>query len=454
MSTQAEILFHSSPVFAGQVGIVDRQNGVIHGVSTITGDCVAEGHDLAVDAETLKQLHSLARSRPQIPCNIDHSTGVENTCGWLQDFRLDGNKIRADLHLLDSHPRREQILDLAEKMSSCLGLSCAFKGQGVTQKNGKKAARAEKLLSVDLVTRPATGDGLFSARDTHSVDTQNNSRTTNTMPEQTSSQTAEPTIAELKALIESQNARIDQLTQITEQVVGHINQDTEQQGEEPTLADLANATDEQLDAAGFDVQAVRAAVQQAVESGELVAEGGEQAQANGSERNIDSSTNDAALAGAASGAGGVAMAAVAKEIIQLKAELKARDQREIQLAEAEQQLSIEQKFAAIAEKNKKLVEFAEKLTAENEALRISGRTGTKPVSSSIQLEERVALEADGRVEKFEAIVDKEYNRLIKLGGITDIKARSQSIDFGIKRHPESYASYRKRGTPELQFSAK
>ena len=72
------------------------------------------------------------------------------------------------------------------------------------------------------------------------------------------------------------------------------------QSEEPGLDELAGMSDDELDAAGFDVAKVRAAVQDAIDAGELTAEGaapGEGAPAGGG-----AATTTGAPAGAATGA--------------------------------------------------------------------------------------------------------------------------------------------------------
>ena len=141
---------------------VDTENAVILGVSVITSGLVARGHDLAVDAVTLEQVLSAAETKGQVPVKVNHKSGAEAVCGYLDGFRLEGKKIKADWHLLQTHPQTPQILEIAERMPSGVGLSASFLAPAKTEK-GK--ARCEELLSVDYVTLPAANpDGLFSAR--------------------------------------------------------------------------------------------------------------------------------------------------------------------------------------------------------------------------------------------------------------------------------------------------
>src|SRR6187401_3327471 len=113
---EEEILFHTPTLFAGTTGVVDHDRAVIHGVSLITGDCVAEGYDLTVDNTTVTQLHELAKTRGKVPVNLDHGSGIASTCGYISEFRLDGNKLRGDWHLLKSHDETIKMLERAEVM--------------------------------------------------------------------------------------------------------------------------------------------------------------------------------------------------------------------------------------------------------------------------------------------------------------------------------------------------
>ncbi len=88
---------------------------------------------------------------------------VNGIAGSLRAFRIDGDQLRADLHLLEPHPARERILEMAEKMPASFGLSIAYLG-GDEEKNGTAFARITELLSVDLVSDPAANPtGLFAA---------------------------------------------------------------------------------------------------------------------------------------------------------------------------------------------------------------------------------------------------------------------------------------------------
>lgn len=135
---------------------VDEQ--IIRGVSVITAG-PARGHGLMVDETTLEQVIRCSKSRA-VKVKMQHNTDLSQVVGTLKDFRRDGDKVIADLHLLSSAPARDFVLEIAQTMPTAFGLSISFEGapEGVF-------ARCSKLLSVDLVDEPAANpDGLFEEK--------------------------------------------------------------------------------------------------------------------------------------------------------------------------------------------------------------------------------------------------------------------------------------------------
>jgi hypothetical protein len=144
---------------------VDAENGVIHGVSVITGGVKARGHKLYTDATTLEQMRDCGNVMEQVPVKWNHRTGADAVNGYLTNFQIKKvggkNKLLADWHLLTSHPQYEQAIELAERMPKNVGLSAAFNGEDEII-GGKAFARCEELLAVDLVAHPAANPkGLF-----------------------------------------------------------------------------------------------------------------------------------------------------------------------------------------------------------------------------------------------------------------------------------------------------
>ena len=217
---------------------VSQEEGVIRGVSIITAGVQAKGHDLQVDAKTLTQMQACAKAKGKVPVKWNHKTGADATNGYLKNFRIEDAKLKADWHLLKSHERYAQAMEMADVMPEVTGLSASFAGLSeladgtkvyeadaetqyqYTKKNGerlpiaagtKKFARCTDLVSVDLVSSPAANPGgLFEAGvDTHAED----------MPEinlQTgAAATKEFSLADVMAGIQQLNANVQQLAQRT-----------------------------------------------------------------------------------------------------------------------------------------------------------------------------------------------------------------------------------------------
>jgi hypothetical protein len=149
--------------FSTLEGVVKADDGVIEGVSVITGGVKAKGHNLEVDTTTLEQMRDLGVEKGQVPVKWNHKSGADAVNGFLQNFRIKGKKLLADWHLLKTHPQYDQALELVTRMPKNVGLSASFIGKN-EKKGGKEFARCEDLISVDLVATPAANpDGMFEA---------------------------------------------------------------------------------------------------------------------------------------------------------------------------------------------------------------------------------------------------------------------------------------------------
>lgn len=140
---------------------IDAEKSTIFGVSVITKG-IAKGHDLIVDETTLAQVVRCGNgAKNGIKVKVGHDSGVEEIVGRLTNFRIEEDKVLADLELLSSSPRRDFIFEIAQKTPEAVGLSIAFEGKPEAA-NGQQMARCTRLRSVDLVDEPAANpDGLF-----------------------------------------------------------------------------------------------------------------------------------------------------------------------------------------------------------------------------------------------------------------------------------------------------
>jgi hypothetical protein len=135
---------------------------IIEGVSVISvGE--AKGHGLFVDARTLREVKACAETYAGgVKVNLDHGAGIKDIIGFVDNFRIIGEKLVADLNLLQNAERRDYVLEIAEKLPDTFGISIAFSGP-VREIDGKRFASCEELYSADLVQTPAANPtGLFS----------------------------------------------------------------------------------------------------------------------------------------------------------------------------------------------------------------------------------------------------------------------------------------------------
>lgn len=170
---------------------------IIHGVSVITTG-PAKGHGLMVDAETLAQVVQCSKARA-VKVKMLHNSDLSQVIGTLKNFRIDGEKVLADLHLLASAPARDFVLEIARTMPTAFGLSISFEGAP-----DGNLARCSRLLSVDLVDEPAANpDGLFEEKpiDAPAADVTTNAEPMTEDPEKMEAPTPEDRIAALEAAI-------------------------------------------------------------------------------------------------------------------------------------------------------------------------------------------------------------------------------------------------------------
>lgn len=210
---------------------VDKEKGVIYGVSLITSGITAKGHDLEVDKKTLEQMLSCAEKKGKIPVKWNHKTGADAVSGYLKNFRIEGRKLVGDWHLLKSHERYAHALELASEMPECLGLSTSFRGDD-EQVGTKKYARCTELVSADLVASPAANpDGFFEARvDSGGNDMADNQRTNGAAD--SSQENKEFSLADVMAAITKINERMTSFEEFQDNVIQAFNEPDDEDGEE------------------------------------------------------------------------------------------------------------------------------------------------------------------------------------------------------------------------------
>jgi hypothetical protein len=121
---------------------------------------------MLVDGETLQQVKSAAETYTGgLKVKTDHFSGFNQIVGTLKNFVIDGDQLRADLHLLKAHEATPRILEMANMMPGSFGLSISFSGEHMTDATDTTFARCSEIYSADLVDQPAANpNGLFSAQ--------------------------------------------------------------------------------------------------------------------------------------------------------------------------------------------------------------------------------------------------------------------------------------------------
>lgn len=149
---------------ACEFAAVDVDAGVIRGVSVISVG-PAKGHALNIDMTTLEQVKACAETYTNgLKVKMDHAGDAGDIIGFLSGFRIEGDKLLADLTLLKSSRFREYVLELATTIPDTFGLSIAFSGP-VETKDKQRMARCAEIYSADLVSEPAANPtGLFEAK--------------------------------------------------------------------------------------------------------------------------------------------------------------------------------------------------------------------------------------------------------------------------------------------------
>jgi hypothetical protein len=123
----------------------------------------ALGHSMMVDDVTLLQAEEAGKAGSPVKVFVDHDESIDSLIGFLSNFRIVEDQLRADLDLLGSHPQASFYSEILNKAPNRVGFSMTFSGQPDEQ-DGKRFARVAELVSVDLVSRPAANpDGVFRA---------------------------------------------------------------------------------------------------------------------------------------------------------------------------------------------------------------------------------------------------------------------------------------------------
>lgn len=143
---------------------IDREAGIIR-EARILGKVSKNGREYSD-----KALNDAARLYEGVDVMIDHNRKEPNaerplmeSFGVIRNVRRVGDAVFGDLHFLKSHPSTNVILEKAERFPDKVGLSHNADGS-TARRNGKTIVESvEEVISVDVVTRPATNKTLFES---------------------------------------------------------------------------------------------------------------------------------------------------------------------------------------------------------------------------------------------------------------------------------------------------
>jgi hypothetical protein len=147
---------------------VDAENGVIYGV-VVMAKGEAKGHNLLLDDQSIDGFLALCKASPdgvKVRFGKDHDAGADDINGTLKNFRREGDKIVADMHLLKSDANYAKLIEMAQKMPHQFGLSASTTA---TEEliGHDKFVRFSEVQSVDIVSNPAATKGLFFSANNH-----------------------------------------------------------------------------------------------------------------------------------------------------------------------------------------------------------------------------------------------------------------------------------------------
>ena len=171
----------SQPAFNSPVGFIDKDQGIIYGV-TVAKTGPARGHNGMIDKTFLLQLVDMANARPQgIKARFGHpnmcSTALGTYLGRFHNYAYQTDKVTADLHLDPSAKDTphgnlfDYVLNMAESNPDMFGASVVFESDAMQEKQiasdestkTQRFFRLKELRATDIVDDPAATDGLFSS---------------------------------------------------------------------------------------------------------------------------------------------------------------------------------------------------------------------------------------------------------------------------------------------------
>lgn len=172
--TEQVITFDRSQGMALAEGAIDEEAGIIRGVSIATAGVEALGHgeelesgeyrEFWTDGDTLLDMLAAIESVGEpLKAKMEHGTGLESIVGEFDNFRIEGDHLRADFLSYPTSKYKDHLFTIAKRLSKQFGVSVTAMLRKV--KAGTiDLMRCDEILSADFVDEPAINAALFSKR--------------------------------------------------------------------------------------------------------------------------------------------------------------------------------------------------------------------------------------------------------------------------------------------------
>lgn len=147
---------------------IDKERGVIEGVLILTGDKVSRNKTLYTKKALSEAVSRYEGAKMYLdhPKNGETVRSVRDFGGTYKNVRLEeGNRLRADLHLIPNAEVRNTVIPIAESKPAGAGLSIRDRGHG-REENGVflvEGFAGKVPFSIDLVMEASVNETLFES---------------------------------------------------------------------------------------------------------------------------------------------------------------------------------------------------------------------------------------------------------------------------------------------------
>lgn len=147
---------------------IDKERGVIEGVLILTGDKISRNKTLYTKKALSEAVSRYEGAKMYLdhPKNGETVRSVRDFGGTYKNVRLEeGNRLRADLHLIPNEEVRSTVIPIAESKPAGAGLSIRDRGHG-REENGVflvEGFAGKTPFSIDLVMEASVNETLFES---------------------------------------------------------------------------------------------------------------------------------------------------------------------------------------------------------------------------------------------------------------------------------------------------